>query len=244
MRAHRVGAAAPRAMKAITATRLNQAVYTQLRNTIVNHDYAPGERLQVDQLATQLGVSRTPVREALNLLASEGLVEVRPRHGTFVAQVDDTAVAELYQMRLMIDTSVGKLLPPRLSPRQLQILKRALDKLRRLTDGDTYRDYGAYLACDRAFHSTIVQQLGNSRLTALYEEINLPLWLVRAQQSAGTPQDARVSFAEHEAIFAALQARDPRAAAEAMAGHIESSLRKLGARVSPADHHQLVDLPI
>lgn len=244
MRGHRDGAAAPRPMKAITPTRLNQAVYTQLRNAIVNHDYAPGQRLQVEQLATQLGVSRTPVREALNLLASEGLVKVRPRHGTFVAQVDDTAVAELYQMRLMIDTSVGKLLAPRLSPRQLQIVKRALDKLRRLIDGDTYRDYGAYLACDRAFHSTIVQQLGNSRLTALYEEINLPLWLVRAQQSAGTPQDASASLAEHEAIFAALQARDPGAAAEAMAGHIESSLHKLGARVSPADHHQLVDLQI
>ena len=226
----------PAPFTTITSTRLTQAVYVQLRDSIVTHRYAPGERLQVDQLAAQLGVSRTPVREALNQLAAEGLVEVRPRRGTFVAQVDDTTIAELYQVRLMIDTSVGTLLAPRLAPRQLRAIARAFDTLAKLVDGDTYRDYGAYLEGDRAFHSTIVRQLGNARLTALYEEINLPLWLVRAQQSAGTPHDAHISLAEHQAIFNALQRRDPRAAAEAMAGHINSSLRKLGASTAGFDH--------
>jgi DNA-binding GntR family transcriptional regulator len=75
-----------------------------------------------------------------------------------------------------------------------------------------------------------VRLLGNARLTALYEEINLPLWLVRAQQDAGAPRDARGSLAEHRAILQALAARDPGAAAEAMAAHIESSLSKLGAQ--------------
>jgi DNA-binding GntR family transcriptional regulator len=232
MRALRDGQTGARPIKAIIQTGLTQTVYKLLRTKIANHDYAPGERLQLDTLATQLGVSRTPVRDALNQLAAEGLVEIRPRRGTFVAQVDRQTVAELYQMRLMIDTSVGKLLARQLTPQQIRTLARLLDRLAKLVDGDTYVDYGAYLERDRAFHSAIVRLLGNARLTALYEEINLPLWLVRAQQDAGAPRDARGSLAEHEAVLQALAARDPLAAAEAMAAHIESSLGKLGGQLT------------
>lgn len=244
MRARTDGQLGARPLQAIVQTRLTQTIYALLRDKIASHDYAPGERLRLDALAIQLGVSRTPVRDALNQLAAEGLVEIRPRHGTFVARVDPETVAELYQMRLMIDTSVGKLLARRLAPGQLRTLGRLLDKLVKLVDGDTYVDFGAYLECDRAFHSAIVRLLGNSRLTALYEEINLPLWLVRAQQNAGAPHDARASLAEHQAILRALAAHDPGAAAEAMAAHIESSLGKLGVQLAPADHDELVGGPV
>src|SRR5216683_1047635 len=219
MRARRDGQTGARPIKAIVQPGLTQTIYKLLRDKIANHDYAPGERLQLDTLAIQLGVSRTPVRDALNQLAAEGLVEIRPRRGT----------------------SVAKLLARQLTERQIHTLARLLEKLVKLVDGAAYVDYGAYLECDRAFHSAIVQMLGNSRLTALYEEINLPLWLVRAQQDAGAPRDARDSLAEHQAIWAALAARDPHAAAEAMAAHIESSLGKLGVQLTPADHDELVN---
>jgi DNA-binding GntR family transcriptional regulator len=243
MPARRDRQAGARPITAIAQTGLTETVYKLLRDKISNHDYAPGERLQLDTLATQLAVSRTPVRDALNQLAAEGLVEIRPRRGTFVAHVDRETVAELYQMRLIIDTSVGKLLARRLTSQQIRTLAQLLDKLVKLVDGDDYVDYGAYLEHDRAFHSAIVRLLGNARLTAHYEEINLPLWLVRAQQDAGAPRDARASLAEHRAIQQALAARDPRAAAEAMAAHIESSLGKLGVRLSPVDHAELVAGP-
>ena len=80
-------------------------------------------------------------------------------------------------------------------------------------------------------------------MTALYEEINLPLWLVRAQQNAGAPLDARTSLAEHQAILRSLADHDPHAAAEAMAAHIESSLGKLDVQLVPADHAELVRAP-
>jgi DNA-binding GntR family transcriptional regulator len=206
-----------------------------LHAKLANHDFAPGERLRLDDLARQLGVSRTPVREALNQLAAEGLIEIRPRRGTFVAQVDRETIIQLYQLRLMIDTFVGKSLAPHITGRQLRTLSRLLDKLSSLVDGDTYVDFGAYLECDRAYHSAIVRQLDNRRLTTLHDEINLPLWLVRAQQDAGALRDAHESLAEHAAILKALELRDPDAAAEAMSAHIESSLRKLGAWLTPAD---------
>lgn len=229
--------------RSIAQTRLTQRVYQLLRTSIANHDFAPGERLQLGQLATQLGVSRTPVREALNQLAAEGLIEIRPRHGTFVARVDRETVAELYQLRLIIDTAVGKLIAARLTNAQLTALRKRFEKLAVLVDGETYVDYGAYLECDRAFHSAIVRLLGNRRLMALYEEINLPLWLVRAQRAAGTPYDAQRSLAEHTAIMRALQSRDPIAVAEALAGHVEASLVRHGVKLTPADHDHLVREP-
>lgn len=221
-------------LKAIAQTRLTHTVYKLLRARIASHDFAPGERLRLDALAAQLGTSRTPVREALNQLAAEGLIEIRPRRGTFVAQVDMRTIAELYQLRLIIDTSVAKLLAGRLSTRQLQTLARHVDKLARLVDGDRYVDYGAYLECDRAFHSALVRMLGNRRLEALYDEINLPLWLVRAQEHAGAPHDARGSLAEHRAILRGLEARDPAAVMAAMTAHIEGSLVKLRVKLGLA----------
>src|SRR5260370_2931724 len=219
MRVRRDGQTGARPIKAIVQPGLTQTIYKLLRDKIANHDYAPGERLQLDPLAIQLGVSRTPVRDALNQLAAEGLVEIRPRRGTFVAQVDRETVDELYPLRLMHDTSVGKLLARQLTERQIGTLARLLEKLVKLVDGAAYVDYGAYLECDRAFHSAIVRMLGNSRLTALYEEINLPLWLVRAPQDAGPPRDPHASLAQHQALSAPLPPREPHPAPPAPAPH-------------------------
>ena len=229
-----------RPLKAIAETRLTQTVYRLLRTRIAEHDFAPGERLRLDQLAVQLGVSRTPVREALNTLADEGLIEIRPRRGTFVAQADMSTITELYQLRLIIDTSVAKLLSPRLTPAQLRTLQKLFDKLVQQVTGETYVDYGAYLERDRAFHSAIVRMLGNRRLMALYEEINLPLWLVRAQKNAGAPRDALTSLGEHREILRALKSRDPGAAADAMAAHIEGSVDKLGVKLGLTDGLKVV----
>src|SRR5579871_6447290 len=94
MSSRRDGQTGPQPIKAIAQTRLTQTIYTLLRARLANHDFAPGERLQLDVLAGQLGVSRTPVRDALNQLAAEGLIEIRPRRGTFVAQVDPATIME------------------------------------------------------------------------------------------------------------------------------------------------------
>lgn len=212
-----------RPLQAIAQTRLTQTIYSLLRAKIANHDFASGERLRLDVLADQLGVSRTPVREALNQLALEGLIEIRPRRGTFVARVDQRSVAELYELRLMIDTYVGRQVAPTIRPVEIQRLRRLFAAIEEQVVGDAYHDYGAYLAADRAFHSAIVALAENQRLISLYEEINLPLWLVRAQQEAGLERDhdAAASLAGHHEIMEALEQKDPDRAARAMAEHIQ-----------------------
>jgi DNA-binding GntR family transcriptional regulator len=232
-RTRRHGHPAERQLRALTDTSLTQTIYQLLRDRIGSHDYTPGERIRLDGLAGELGVSRTPVREALNQLAAEGLIEIRPRRGTFVARADRRTIEELCQLRLMIDTFVGDVLARRITSAQLRSLRTLYDKLVPLVHGNQYEDYGAYLERDRAFHSAIVRLVGNRRLTALYEEVNLPLWLVRAQQHAGMPRDASESLAEHRRILAALADRDPAAVVEAMGAHIRSSLSKLPAQLAP-----------
>jgi DNA-binding GntR family transcriptional regulator len=110
-------------------------------------------------------------------------------------------------------------------------LGRLLRRLETQVRGDAYIDYAAYLEADRAFHSAIVALVGNRRLSALYDEINLPLWLVRAQQEAGLAQDrdAAASLAGHRAILRALESRDPRRAAKATAAHIHFAEMRLQA---------------
>jgi len=216
-------------LQAIDQTQLAQRVYKLLRDKILGREFEPGERLQLALLAQQLGVSRTPVRDALNQLASEGLVEIRPRRGTFVARADLATVEELYQLRLMIDSFIGALVARQITRAQLRQLRQLLEKMERYVVGTSYVDYVAYLERDRAFHSAIVRFAGNRRLAALYEEINLPLWLIRAQDHAGMARsgDAQASLTEHRAILQALESRDPRRVVEAVEAHIHSGRSKL-----------------
>src|SRR5262245_57139495 len=88
----------------IERTRLTQQVYELLRAKIMAHELLPGQRIDIPMLARLLGVSRTPVKEAVNRLAAEGAIEILPQHGTFIASVDWPALLELHDMRVMIET--------------------------------------------------------------------------------------------------------------------------------------------
>jgi DNA-binding GntR family transcriptional regulator len=218
-------------LRALAETDLTQTTYDLLRARIAAGELVPGQRLQLEVLSAQLGVSRTPIRDALNQLAAEGLIEIRPRRGTFVARVDQHTVAELYQLRLMIDGFVGNLVAPTVSTAQLRTLRRLLRAIAAQVHGDTYRDYGAYLDADRAFHSAIISLADNQRLSSLYDEINLPLWLVRAQLESSMAQDndAEASLAGHREILEALESRDPQRTARALSDHVSFARRRLDA---------------
>jgi len=217
-----------------TKTALTKAAYRLLRERVVGGELEAGERLQPDVLADEFGISRTPVRDALNQLAGEGLVEIHPRRGTFVARVDQQTVAELYQLRLMIDTFAAEALVPVITPRQKRHLASLLQRMAQQVEGDGYRSYTGYLNADRAFHLGIVELVGNHHLSAFYEEIILPLWLVRAQQEAGLAQDrdAATSLEHHQRILRTLQSGDREAARASVLAHLDFGRRRLDAWLS------------
>ena len=190
----------------------------RLRRDILSGRIDPGERLVEEQLTRQLGISRAPLREAMRLLAQQGLVEHIPRRGVRVATLSDDDVRELYELRDVLERHAVASMPER---PDLTGLRVALEVMRRATEHD---DRLALANAHRRFHVEVVTLGGNRQLVALYETI-----LVRIQlyMAVNMRREAEVARAEdgvhrHERLLAAAERGD--------AGEILAALNAHGAR--------------
>lgn len=195
------------------------ACHTALRQAIVSSQLKPGARLDVDDLAAQLGVSLTPVRGAIQRLATEGLVEIRPRSGTFVASLTLRDIDETFQIRAALEGLAAESAAASMAPedlRRLRDLHKALKKpLRARSDRESHDRLNS------EFHQAILQASGNRRLQELYDALHTHIKIARIHAAdAGWAARQRQEVAEHEAILAALEAHNPTAAAEAVRRHI------------------------
>ena len=140
------------------------AAYEQLRRRILDNDWPPGHRALEHEVATELGMSRTPVREALMRLQNEGLVEVIPRHGVRVLPVSGNDMQEIYQILTALECMAAELLAARKpSAKELEPLvdaTKAMDKALRADDLD------AWAAADERFHAHLIELAGNRQLQA------------------------------------------------------------------------------
>jgi DNA-binding GntR family transcriptional regulator len=218
-------------VEALDRRRLSEKVYDLLRAKIVARELRPGERLDVALLARSLGVSVAPVKAAVHQLAAEGVIEVLPQRGTFVASLDWPTLEELFGIRRILETHACESLLGRITEVQLAELRRLLGQMQAHTRGDAHLNYAAYLEVDRAFHTTIVRSLGNRSLTEMYEGIGLRLRLVRAIQAGHTASGALGNLAEHFAILRALEGADPAQARAAVSHHLDQALRRIADRL-------------
>jgi DNA-binding GntR family transcriptional regulator len=143
------------------ARSLARRAYEALKQDILTCELRPGAQIFEGELAQRYGTSKTPVREALNLLGQEGLVEVLPRRGYLVAPVTLRDVQEVFQLRLLLETAAAELAAEHISEDSLRKL-RALVAVRY-----TYRDrasYSRFLRANRAFHVAVAEASGNQRL--------------------------------------------------------------------------------
>ncbi|WP_433376215.1 GntR family transcriptional regulator [Actinoplanes sp. CA-142083] len=176
----------------------------RLRRDILSGRTDPGERLVEEQLTRRLGISRAPLREAMRLLAQQGLVEHIPRRGARVATLSDDDVRELYEVRDVLERHAVATTP---AAPDLAGLRAALDVMRKATEaGDRLELANAH----RRFHTEVVRLSGNRQLAALYESI-----LVRIQlyMAVNMRREAETAHAEdgvhrHERLFAAVEAGD------------------------------------
>ena len=184
-----------------TVRDLKGEVYKILRNGIVNGDLAPGTRLKETDLVSDLAVSRTPIREALNQLSKEGLVEIIPRKGTFVKQWNKEEAQEILLIREALESLAARLATGRMSEKQIDRLKEYMDSYER---GET-----GYTEADRMFHGDIVQACGMNRLIDmirnLYDTLRMNKIMGASFESA---ERIRESMTEHQNIIQALRERD------------------------------------
>ena len=209
----------PMPLPKLQRERAVDAAYHALRLAIVSSTLRPGERLNIDQLAAQLGVSLTPVRGAIQRLSTEGLVDIHPRSGTFVASLTLQDVEETFQIRAALEGLAAELAASALTTEDLRRLRDLHKALRRPIREQADRD--AHERLNSEFHQLILAASGNRRLQEMYTALNAHIKIARIHAAdSGWSARQRRETAEHDAILKALEARDPQAAGEALRRHI------------------------
>jgi DNA-binding GntR family transcriptional regulator len=201
---------------------LGEKVYEAIRDQIVTCELAPGSPLPVVELARRFGVSLTPVRDALNRLAAEGLVEDVARKGYFVARLDPEEIADLLDARRLIELAAIEQGIHRLGPDQLEEMQRLMAEMASLFDDDGQcRDYAEFSRLDSQFHLLVVGTAENRHLVKIYRGLSVHLHIFRTNLAAqGGYRRRLASVREHRAILEALRARDLEAAKEALSAHV------------------------
>lgn len=202
-----------------------EEVYAQVRDWIVRGVLRPGEALRDQDIAAQLGVSRTPVREALLRLEVEGFVETAHNRWTHVAPLDLTRAAELYPLIETLEVFALEQVGPALTDEQLGRLASAN---RQLQGALERQDAEGAVAADSAFHEVWVEQAGNRELIGVLGQLKLKLHRVELAYF-DVEGHAQSSLAEHAAILEALRAQQWTEATAALRQNWRGSLERLRA---------------
>jgi len=191
---------------------LSVQVYRILKDMIANHRFSPGSRLNVENLTKELGVSRTPIWEAMRRLEQEGLLETIPNRGVFMKEMTLPMALKLYQVREVLEGLAGRLAAAQTDENKLRRMEECLEELGQAVDN---LDSVAYSILDFNFHALIYEACGNPFLQEILESIKnkmRPLVpMNRAIFSRG--------YEEHKKILAALRTRDPEMAEKVMKEH-------------------------
>lgn len=203
--------------------KLTDTVYGSLREDIYAFRLLPGDRFAENDVAERLQVSRTPVREALMRLQSEGLVRGHFRNGWEVIPIDLARFASLYELREMIEQhAVTKLCSPRVSATARRALVKELGSLWNIKPDKRLTDGLAVAALDEGFHCALVAAAGNPETDAVYRQLMDQLRIMRRLDFAYGDCIAD-TYDEHIAILAAIGAGDATQAAALIGRHIEDS---------------------
>ncbi|MDF1606850.1 GntR family transcriptional regulator [Hoeflea sp. YIM 152468] len=199
-----------------SAGSLAQKVYVSLKQAILSLAFRPGEILQKSEICRELGVSRSPVAEAVARLSAEGLVNVIPQAGTFVARFSMAEIREGAFLREALELAAVEVVADIITEEQLVLLRRNLRVQEALMqDGDT----AGFYQMDAQMHELILSFTGYRRLAVLAETA----WVhVNRARRLNLPAPGRIeaTLEEHKAIVAALEARDPAAARQATRHHL------------------------
>lgn len=194
-------------------------VKERIREAIQTGRYQPGDRIRESEVAEWLEVSRTPVREALRRLESDGLVGFESWRGVVVADLDRQQVSELYAMREVLEGAAARLAARQIDDAEIDLLEAFLARADACA-----KDADAQAKINRQFHETIYAAAHNRYLTQTLAQLRNALALLRGTTFA-VPGRAQTAAAEHRQILEAIRNRDPEAAEAAARSHIAASQR-------------------
>ncbi|MER5731002.1 GntR family transcriptional regulator [Streptomyces sp. NPDC002138] len=193
-----------------------ERVYQHVKNGVLERRYEGGTLLTEGELADAVGVSRTPVREALLRLETEGLIKLYPKKGALVLAVSAQEIADVVETRLLVEEfTVRRAVPA--PPALLERLEDLIEEQRRHAGTG---DLAALIAADRCFHAEIVRSAGNQILSRLYDQLRDRQLRMGVALLHAHPERIAKTLAEHTEILDALRAGDAESAAAAVRGHV------------------------
>lgn len=217
------------AEKELTHKPLRDEIYDALHRQIIAGKYGPGDWLRQEDIANQMGVSMTPVREALDLLVAKGLAERVPYRGVRVREISSKEILEAYGVRLMLEALIAREASLNITPEQISKLQEIMSEMDRHVE---LNEMPQERQLSREFHSTIAEASGNSLLIQMYTIVSnaFPDWLLY-EALYRKPELVSGSVAqthdEHSAILNALKKRDADLAVKVSLEHVMESGRWL-----------------
>ncbi len=230
---------APR-LSPIGSLNVGRAVYEKLREAIINHTLKAGEQISVKELARDMAVSSTPVVQALQRLADEGLVTVYPRKGVVVSDPTLEEIREVSETREALETYATRLAAPKMTDADLEGLQVMLDDwkelLSKIINGEGTGDVETLDHLDSDFHCRLVELAGNDYLLAMYAKVDSRVRAsIRAKVGGFSAHAEHLGSQEHDRILLALRERDAEGAAEAVRRHIWGAYHENAGRSGEQD---------
>ena len=200
----------------IDVTNINEKIYKLLKERIIKLEYPPGYKISIRQLEGELGVSNSPIKDALFRLAGEELVEVTSRKGTFVKDITERDIYEIEQVREFLEAGAAEMVAREITDKELK----ALENLYRETLIPEYKfEYSRFMEKDSHFHLSIIKLTKNQRLVDTYTRLNAHIQIVRFQFARNRKEPLPWTHKDHSEILEAFRQRDPQKAMHAVRSH-------------------------
>jgi DNA-binding GntR family transcriptional regulator len=195
-------------------------VTSSLREAITNEHFEPGEKLDQDRFAEELGVSRTPIREALTRLQSDGFVDIRPHYGAFIHKVSRDEIREVFEVRTVLEAEMVRQVTPLVPESALDELDRWLsESLVQLNAGNITKHFET----DVHFHETLLNHVQNELLKEMLDSLTNRVFMVRRLAQSKPGPHIPESLEEHRSILQAIRERDADKAVALMKQHLQHS---------------------
>ena len=214
-------------MRKLSRTSIRDDVYNELKNAILDGVFQPGSRLSLGDLMKRFGVSKTPLTEAIQKLANEGLVSVKPRSGTFVSDMSLEQVEESFGFRQTIEIGAAGMIIDAITDGDIATLKGLLSDMESILNGKPSSDgLRRTLHLDMQFHDTIIAASGNKLLLAHYRQVNTLLQALRVRKHY-TFDHYKEALADHKRIVTCLENGDKDAFVAEVTKHLASGAHRI-----------------
>lgn len=212
---------------------LRDVVFNTLRQAILTGELKPGERLMEIHLANKLGVSRTPIREAIRKLELEGLVTMIPRRGAEVAQITEKSMNDVLEVRRAMDALCAELACERITDQETEQLRQACVAFETAVKT---KEVKKIAQADVELHDIIVQATGNQRLVQLINNLSEQMYRYRFEYIKDASQHQRL-IEEHRVIYESILKKDRETASQAARVHIDNQKKAIIAQIRSEKKH-------